>query len=79
MRSLNIRDIKDLQLRGRKIRKLILQSTLPQELTAAIRHSYQQLEKHYGANTDVAVRSSATAEDLPNASFAGQQETYLIS
>jgi pyruvate,water dikinase len=50
---------------------------LPQELENEIRKHYQEMEKRYGQNVDVAVRSSATAEDLPDASFAGQQETYL--
>ncbi|MEI8175061.1 MAG: phosphoenolpyruvate synthase, partial [bacterium] len=50
---------------------------LPQDLQNAIVKSYQELGEKYGENSDVAVRSSATAEDLPGASFAGQQETYL--
>jgi pyruvate,water dikinase len=49
----------------------------PPELEVAIRDAYREMCNRYGADTDVAVRSSATAEDLPDASFAGQQETYL--
>jgi pyruvate,water dikinase len=67
----------DLQKRGKKIRTLLLKAKMPEKLEAAIRESYAELEKRYGKNTDVAVRSSATAEDLPDASFAGQQETFL--
>ncbi|MBI2649733.1 phosphoenolpyruvate synthase [Candidatus Woesearchaeota archaeon] len=62
---------------GQKARATILKAELPQELKNEIIISYQKLCRQYGANTDVAVRSSATAEDLPDASFAGQQETYL--
>ena len=54
-----------------------MKATLPQDLQNAIIKSYAELGKKYGENSDVAVRSSATAEDLPGASFAGQQETYL--
>jgi pyruvate,water dikinase len=55
----------------------MLETPFPIELQEAIARSYQTLCQEYGANLDVAVRSSATAEDLPDASFAGQQETYL--
>jgi len=66
-------DVKKLATAGKKIRELILQSSMPQELVADILAAYKEL----GKNVDVAVRSSATAEDLPQASFAGQQESYL--
>ena len=56
-----------------KLRNLIMQGTLPEEVETAISEKYNQLGEH----ARVAVRSSATAEDLPDASFAGQQETYL--
>lgn len=56
---------------------LILQAPFPIELEQTILHAYSQLKAQYGSEVDVAVRSSATAEDLPDASFAGQQETYL--
>jgi pyruvate,water dikinase len=62
---------------GRKIRRLIRSASLPERLVAAIVGGYRKLEADFGTDCDVAVRSSATAEDLPGASFAGQQETYL--
>lgn len=63
---------------GSQIRQLILEAPFPQEMTAAITEAYQELARHTGTvSPAVAVRSSATAEDLPDASFAGQQETYL--
>ena len=73
--NLDIDDVRALQSMGLKIREAILNQPLPDELTSAIRDAYQLLQTNTpGA---VAVRSSATAEDLPDASFAGQQETYL--
>jgi pyruvate,water dikinase len=67
-----------LQKVGRTIRKFILESELPSELATQISSAYQELGRRYKTkNVDVAVRSSATAEDLPDASFAGQQETFL--
>jgi phosphoenolpyruvate synthase (EC 2.7.9.2) len=62
---------------GEKIRQWILNATLPDDLISEIKQAYQQLETQYHQGVDVAVRSSATAEDLPDASFAGQQETHL--
>lgn len=55
----------------------MLQAKMPEDLKQAIIKAYQEMEEKYGKDVDVAVRSSATAEDLPDASFAGQQETYL--
>ena len=75
--DLDTRNIKNLQVRGKKICEAILESNLPQNLQDAIAKSYKELCEKYGENREVAVRSSATAEDLPGASFAGQQETYL--
>ncbi|HVZ12373.1 MAG TPA: phosphoenolpyruvate synthase [Patescibacteria group bacterium] len=78
--SLNIQEIKQLEEAGRKIRELIISSEFPEEMTIAIIDAYNSLAKHLNINAsdlDVAVRSSATAEDLPDASFAGQQESYL--
>lgn len=75
--DLDTRNIHNLQVRGKKIRKAILKATLPQDFQDVIIKAYAELGNKYGENTDVAVRSSATAEDLPGASFAGQQETYL--
>ncbi|MBI0583153.1 MAG: phosphoenolpyruvate synthase [Methanomassiliicoccus sp.] len=70
-------DLPDLAARGKRARDLILGAGIPDDLWIEIREAYDRLCDEYGENTDVAVRSSATAEDLPNASFAGQQETYL--
>ena len=75
--GLDTHNIRNLTEKGRKVRETILESTLPSELRNAILKSYKKLCGEYGQDTDVAVRSSATAEDLPDASFAGQQETYL--
>ena len=75
--DLNTKNMQNLAERGRKVRELILGADMPKDLADEISSSYKKLCKEYGANTDVAVRSSATAEDLPDASFAGQQETYL--
>ncbi|KKU91753.1 MAG: Phosphoenolpyruvate synthase [Candidatus Jorgensenbacteria bacterium GW2011_GWA1_48_11] len=77
LKGLDTKDLKNLQARGQAVRQAVLRAELPRELTNEIKKSYKKLEKIYGAETDVAVRSSATAEDLPGASFAGQQETYL--
>ncbi len=76
--DLNTKSIKNLQERGKKVRETILKKEFPPLLHETIVESYAKMEKKYGRkNIDVAVRSSATAEDLPGASFAGQQETYL--
>lgn len=76
LQGLDTHDTRDLQRRGRLIRQAILQAELPKDLQDAIIAAYHQLSAG-GEPRDVAVRSSATAEDLPDASFAGQQETYL--
>ncbi|MFB2923153.1 phosphoenolpyruvate synthase [Aerosakkonema funiforme] len=75
--DLDVEDINNLQERGKKARSLLLHTPFPKELRGAIALAYQKMCDRYGAETEVAVRSSATAEDLPDASFAGQQETYL--
>ncbi len=75
--DLNTHDINNLRERGHKVRAAILKAEFPHDLNRMIMGAYAKLCREYGANTDVAVRSSATAEDLPDASFAGQQETYL--
>lgn len=77
LKGLDTKNVRQLSDAGRKIRELITHAEFPQELVEDITDAYHGLCKEYGANTDVAVRSSATAEDLPDASFAGQQETYL--
>ncbi|MBD1918926.1 MULTISPECIES: phosphoenolpyruvate synthase [Cyanophyceae] len=89
----DVNDVTELRRRGRKARSLILNATFPDDLKTAILTAYHQmceqagqslcfgdescLQDHTYTEVDVAVRSSATAEDLPDASFAGQQETYL--
>jgi len=75
--GLDTHNVLDLQTRGKKIRNLILKAKMPDDLAEEIKKAYRRLEEMYFQNVDVAVRSSATAEDLPDASFAGQQETYL--
>ena len=77
LEGLDTRDMRDLAERGKKIRNLIAHSSFPKELEEEIRICYRKMEEKFGNNVDVAVRSSATAEDLPTASFAGQQATYL--
>jgi len=76
--DLDISDTSNLQSRGAAVRKLILDSKLPTVLEDEILEAYKILSKEYSKRAvDVAVRSSGTAEDLPEASFAGQQETFL--
>ncbi|MFN6558323.1 MAG: phosphoenolpyruvate synthase [Nostoc sp. ChiSLP01] len=75
--DLDVEDVKNLRERGKKARSLLIHTPFPVELRQAIAAAYESLCDRYNADTDVAVRSSATAEDLPDASFAGQQETYL--
>ena len=76
--TLDVEDVNALVVAGREIREWIVHTPLPAELERAISAAYSKLCKDAGAdNIAVAVRSSATAEDLPDASFAGQQETYL--
>jgi pyruvate,water dikinase len=69
---------KSLQAVGKGIRRLFRQGQFPDEIAEAIRAAYRALSDRYDTDeVDVAARSSATAEDLPEASFAGQQETFL--
>ncbi|NJK47466.1 phosphoenolpyruvate synthase [Candidatus Gracilibacteria bacterium] len=82
--DLDVDDVNNLQERGELARTLILDTPFPGDLQYAIATAYQKLCECFNdecrlqnQNLDVAVRSSATAEDLPDASFAGQQETYL--
>ena len=78
LKGLDTHNMEDLKRRGAEVRSLIRSATLPSELSEQIVTSYRKLCQKYGMEKlDVAVRSSATAEDLPDASFAGQQETYL--
>ena len=76
--QMNPHSIKNLQIVGKKIRTLILKTSIFKDLETEIIKNYRKLSQLYGEeNVTVAVRSSATAEDLPSASFAGQHETYL--
>lgn len=78
LNQLDTDDVHDLSLRGKKIREAIKGSDMPSELKQAIADRYQELADRVGQEQpEVAVRSSATAEDQPGASFAGQQDTYL--
>lgn len=82
LEGIDTKNIKNLRERGKKIRELILKTKFPDELEKEVIRAYHQLSRQYKINPlagglDVAVRSSATAEDLPTASFAGQQESFL--
>ncbi len=77
-KELDTKDVNSLKKVSKEARSLILRSKFPEDLEKEIIKSYRELSKKYGVKyTDVAARSSATAEDLPSASFAGQHETYL--
>jgi pyruvate,water dikinase len=76
-KGLDTYNIRDLQRRGKKVRQLVCNQEFPKGLERAILSNYRKLERQYGKNIDVAVRSSGTAEDLPGASFAGQHDTFL--
>ena len=77
--ALDVDDVAKLQATGKALREMVIDTPLPGFLEAEIREAWAQLSPsdNPSANGSVAVRSSATAEDLPEASFAGQQETYL--
>ncbi len=78
LKGLNTHNVRDLMIRGQKAREEILKTDLPKDLAKEVLSAYKKLSAFYKKNNiSVAVRSSATAEDLPDASFAGQQETYL--
>lgn len=77
LEPLDADDVDELAKAGAKARDIVYHAQLPQQLKAEILTAYHQLIEEYGDKLSVAVRSSATAEDLPDASFAGQQETYL--
>ncbi|MBU2838499.1 phosphoenolpyruvate synthase [Acidithiobacillus thiooxidans] len=70
-------NVRDLAKRGAKAREIVYSAPLPEDLQTEILAAYAQLRQEYGDTLSLAVRSSATAEDLPTASFAGQQDTYL--
>lgn len=67
----------DLATRGKQARQLIYDAPFPDNLTTQIQQAYEKLSQQFETPVSLAIRSSATAEDLPNASFAGQQDTYL--
>jgi len=75
--TLDTSDVDALASAGKNIRGWIKEIPFPKKLETDIRRAYEELTKRYGEEATFAVRSSATAEDLPEASFAGQQETYL--
>ena len=75
--GLDSKNFKELSRCAKLVRDAIRAATLPADLEKEIAKAYAQMEKDYGKSVDVAVRSSATAEDLPGASFAGEHETYL--
>lgn len=78
--GIDIKNVRDLAVRGAKIRSMIVKAKLPKDFEEEIKRGYKELSDKCGhpkGDLVVAVRSSATAEDLPNASFAGQQATYL--
>ena len=78
LKGLDTHNVTDLAKRGARARQMIVAANFPKKLAREISAAYHKLSKHYGTNNlHVAVRSSATAEDLPDASFAGQQETFL--
>lgn len=78
LKGLDVNNLRNLYERGRKVRDIIIHAQFPHDLEQEIVTAYHKLSKNYGTNNvDTAVRSSATAEDLADASFAGQQETYL--
>ena len=75
LKALDVDDVNKLTATGKKIRNWIVEQELPKDLEQEVRQSFEAMSG--GQDIAVAVRSSATAEDLPDASFAGQQETYL--
>jgi pyruvate,water dikinase len=70
-------DVSDLARRAKRAREIVYGAGLPKDLAGEILSACRRLQEEYGEDVSLAVRSSATAEDLPTASFAGQQETYL--
>jgi phosphohistidine swiveling domain-containing protein len=77
LEGLNYDDVTELERRAAGIRQSIVDAEIPADIAAAIRQGYAALEAELGAEPSVSIRSSATAEDLPGTSFAGQQDTYL--
>jgi pyruvate,water dikinase len=77
LEGLDVRDVDDLARRAQRARDIVAGAALPDDLVTEIRAAHAVLLDEYGREATVAVRSSATAEDLPSASFAGQHETFL--
>ncbi|GAA3686871.1 phosphoenolpyruvate synthase [Yimella lutea] len=77
LKTLDVDDVRELARVGNEIRSAVEQQPFPTDLEAEIREAYEKLAGEHGDEVSWAVRSSATAEDLPDASFAGQQETFL--
>ncbi|MHB8742608.1 MAG: phosphoenolpyruvate synthase [Sulfuricaulis sp.] len=77
LKNIDSHNLAQLELAGAGIRGLIMNGEMPPDLVEEITAAYAGLAEEYGPDPDIAVRSSATAEDLPTASFAGQQDTYL--
>jgi len=77
LQGLDPNNVQDLARRGAQAREIIYGAGLPDDLQSEILQAYHRLQEQYGDGLSLAVRSSATAEDLPTASFAGQQDTYL--
>jgi pyruvate, water dikinase len=75
--ALDPEDVDDLARRGKRAREIVYGAGLPDDLAKEIIAAYRKLQEEYGEDVGLAVRSSATAEDLPTASFAGQQDTFL--
>ncbi len=77
LKDLDTDNIDDLRIAGKQIRDWVMETPFQAPLEQAIRDAYKTMKNDLGTDFSVAVRSSATAEDLPDASFAGQQETFL--
>ncbi|MFT7824370.1 MAG: PEP/pyruvate-binding domain-containing protein, partial [Sulfurimonas sp.] len=77
LRPLDPENVNQLQSIGKRCRKIVRECTVPSEIEEEIREGYASLKEQYGEEVSLAVRSSATAEDSPTASFAGQNETFL--
>jgi len=75
--GVDAKDVNELEEKTKQVREIIKAAEVPSDLKQEIILGYRAMEKEYGRRVDVAVRSSATAEDLPDASFAGEHETYL--
>jgi len=77
LEGLDPSDVADLARRGKQAREIVYGAGLPDDVAAEVCAGYRRLQSEYGEDVSLAVRSSATAEDLPTASFAGQQDTFL--